>query len=78
MKIMVEEKSPKDSKTLWTNAISMIIVALTFLLDHEMVRDNVNLILYFTVAINVLNIVLRFITSQPLRFTTMFKSNSNP
>ena len=67
MRHMVEDKPPTDSKTVWANVLIIIVAALTFLLDHELVRDNVDLVRYIGIAIAAINIVLRFVTSQPIR-----------
>lgn len=69
---LAEDKPIGKSKTLWINAIVLIIACLTFLLDHELIRDNIQLVQYGTIAIAVANILLRFLTVAPLRVMLAF------
>lgn len=73
MREIVETKPPVQSKTLWVNVIVVAVACLSFLLDHELVRDNADIVRYGTIAIAVANIVLRFLTASPLRFSTQLK-----
>lgn len=68
MRQVVEVKSVTESKTFWANLLVIIVATLTFLLDQELVKNNVDLVRYFTIAIGAINIVLRFLTTQPMRF----------
>jgi hypothetical protein len=75
MRQIVEVKSVVESKTFWVNVVVIAVSMLTFFLDHELVRNNVDLVRYGTIAIGMLNIVLRFLTTQPMRFSTQQKDN---
>jgi hypothetical protein len=68
MRQIVEDKPFFHSKTFWTNLIVILIAVLTFLLDHELIKDNVQVIQIFTAAIGLLNLFLRLLTRQPIRF----------
>lgn len=67
MRVITEDKPIYQSKTFWVNLIVILVAVLTFLLDHELLKDNVLVIQIFTAAIGILNVVLRLITTQPLR-----------
>jgi len=53
-----------QSKTLWLNVITSLLAVATVLAGSEWVAANPKLVAGFGVAISVLNIALRFVTTE--------------
>jgi hypothetical protein len=65
MKVWVDEKEWYLSKTLWMNVISLLIAILLAIAGHESIPSQTSELVLMIVAF--LNIVLRFVTQQPLK-----------
>lgn len=61
----LKDKNPLKSKTLWFNVLALVIVVASALGFGEFEADP-KLVEYGAVLITVVNLVLRFITKEPL------------
>lgn len=61
---MIDSKPKKNSKTLWANAIVFAIGLLNLFAAQPFIPAEV--MVYFPLAIALLNVVLRFVTNRPL------------
>lgn len=59
-------KSVATSKTLWFNVLSLLVVMLTTISGQEGIPAEY--IPYFVMAVNIINVVLRFLTDKPVTF----------
>jgi hypothetical protein len=59
-------KSPVASKTLWLNGIILIAGVIGFIAGHEVIVDYPQAAAAMLAIQGALNIVLRFMTSQPI------------
>lgn len=60
---MPESKPWYQSRTVLTNIALILVAVLSYLAVEPTFKD---IAVYFVIAVNVINIVLRFITVQPL------------
>jgi len=60
-------KSPFSSKTLWVNGLTLAAVVLTALVDHQLIVENPAVLAALTMGLSAVNMVLRFVTSQPVK-----------
>lgn len=66
------------SKTMWVNAITLLIAALTSMVDVDFIQQNPQLLKIGLAVIAMLNIGLRFITNQAIAATNKFVAPSTP
>ena len=55
-----------QSKTIWVNAITLLIGVVSFLAGQEFIADHPQIATWFAMVLGLLNIVLRFLTNQPV------------
>ena len=60
-------KSPFASKTLWVNGLTLAAVVLTALVDHQLITENPAVVAALTMGLSAVNMILRFVTSQPVK-----------
>lgn len=63
----MEPKSPMKSKTVWANAAVIAVGVLTYLQGHELIAENPTVVSILAVAVGVGNVILRFITKDPIQ-----------
>ena len=56
------QKAVWKSKTVWANVIAIIIMVLGYITSVITVQN----MTYFTISLSVLNLVLRYLTDQPI------------
>lgn len=64
---MAETKSPLKSKTVWVNLLVVGAGVLAYIAGHEVVADNTTLVSALTVAVGIVNVVLRFMTNSSVK-----------
>lgn len=64
-----EPKSPFFSKTILVNLLSFAVMFLVSLTDSELLTNHPDVVAYLLMAVNILNIVLRFLTDKAIAFT---------
>lgn len=63
----MEPKSPVKSKTIWANAALVVVGVLTYLQGHEVIVEHPTAVSILAVAVGLGNVVLRFLTNQPVK-----------
>lgn len=63
----MDSKPATASKTIWVNVITLVIALLSTAAANEWVAAHPQTVSFIVATIAALNIVLRFITNQPLR-----------
>lgn len=59
-------KSPLASKTVWVNGLTAAIALLTALAGQEFIAANPRLFAWTLFGVGILNVVLRFVTTEPI------------
>lgn len=59
-------KPAQNSKTLWVNIAVVAVAGLTGMLGTEVVTNNPQLVVYFTMLVGGVNVLLRFLTNSPV------------
>jgi len=59
-------KPIQQSKTLWINMLVMMVAMLTAAMGTPLIENNPELMAYAVAAMGAINIVLRFVTTQPV------------
>jgi len=62
-------KSVVLSKTIWLNVLATVIVGVTAVQDLEWVSNNPMVGMAFALVLSSANIILRFMTTQPITLT---------
>ena len=62
-------KSVVLSRTIWLNALATLIVVVTSVQDLEWVSNNPAIGMVFALVLSSANIILRFMTTQPITLT---------
>lgn len=65
---MASPKSPLASKTVWINFLTVLVGALTVLTGSEWIQDHPALAAVLLLILGLVNVVLRFISTTPLKF----------
>lgn len=60
-------KAALASKTIWANMAVIAVGVLGYLQGHELIAENPTVVAILGVAIGVGNVILRFITSEPIK-----------
>lgn len=60
-------KSAVKSKTIWANVAVIAVGVLGYLQGHELIAENPDLVAIFGIAIGIGNVLLRFVTSEPVK-----------
>jgi len=60
-------KSLFSSKTIWANLAVIGVGVLTYLHGHELIQENPTVVSILAVAVGIGNVILRFITTEPIR-----------
>lgn len=60
-------KSALISKTVWANMAVIAVGVLGYLQGHELIVDNPSVVAILGIAIGVGNVILRFVTSEPIK-----------
>lgn len=66
MTTMVTSKSIFQSKTFWLNIVTFIVAMLTSLMGTDMVQSHPEAVTVFVMILNVLNIILRYLSGKPV------------
>lgn len=69
--VLVNPKPPSASRTIWVNVLVLVIVALTAVLNDDMVKEHPQLTLWFGMALALANIGLRFLTEAPIVYAVL-------
>ena len=54
------------SKTMWVNLLTMLAGAVTYFADSELVTNNPDTVAMLGVGLGLVNIILRFLTKEPI------------
>ncbi len=60
-------KKAIQSRTIWINAVTLVIGTIGFLLGQDLIADNASLVAFLIAAQGALNIGVRFVTNQAIR-----------
>ncbi len=60
-------KNPLKSKTIWSNMAIIAVGVLTYLSGHELIVNNATVVSALAIAIGLGNVLLRFVTSEPIK-----------
>jgi hypothetical protein len=60
-------KSPLASRTVWLNGLILAAGVVGFIAGHDVIQDMPQLVAALVAAQGALNIVLRFLTSEPIQ-----------
>lgn len=63
------EKGFWKSRTFWLNAVTLAVYLLAALLDHSLVASHPQWVAALSAVVATLNLVLRFLTTQPISLT---------
>lgn len=63
----MESKSILSSRTFWVNAITVAVATAGFVAGHEVMAAHPQIIAGIAVVQGALNIVLRLLTTQPIK-----------
>ena len=67
MRLTMNETKPKSqSKTLWANGLALVAMLLTAASQYQLVLDNPVAVGLVAIAITIVNMGLRFVTSKKL------------
>ena len=66
----MNEKPWWQSKSFWINTLTLLVGGLTVTLNHEWVQNNPDVIAMFSLALALLNVILRWLTDQPITSIT--------
>ncbi len=55
------------SKTVWVNALTIVVGVVGFLAGHEVIQDNATFLAGLVALQGALNVALRFITWRPIK-----------
>lgn len=64
---VLQSKPVAQSWTIWFNVLTVLSAVLVFLSSHELVVEYPNVVAALGAAAGVINIILRFKTTQPLK-----------
>ncbi len=62
-----EPKSVLKSKTVWVNLLVIAAGVASYVAGHELVADNTALVSVLGVVVGVVNVALRFVTTDPVK-----------
>lgn len=57
-----------QSKTVLFNVLTFVIALIALLLDQSWIQQNPQIVLYLGLAQSIVNVILRSLTRQPMRF----------
>lgn len=60
-------KSALKSKTIWANVAVIAVGVLGYLQGHELIAENPDVVAVLGIAIGIGNVLLRFVTSEPVK-----------
>ncbi len=60
-------KSMWTSKTLWVNALMLCAGVIGYLVGDDLIRDNESLLALLVAVQGGVNVILRFVTTQPIK-----------
>lgn len=63
---MFSEKVWWQSKTIWVNVLTMVVGLLTMLAGQDFIADNPSTVSFVAMVVGVVNVVLRWLTDQPI------------
>ena len=63
----MKPKSALASKTVWANMAVLAVGVLTYLQGHELIVENPTVVSLLAVAVGVGNVILRFVTTEPIK-----------
>ena len=63
----MKPKSALVSKTVWANMAVLAVGVLTYLQGHELIVENPTVVSMLAVAVGVGNVILRFVTTDPIK-----------
>lgn len=55
-----------QSKTFWVNALTVIAGTIGYIAGHELIADNASFVALLVAVQGAVNVVLRFVTWQPI------------
>lgn len=59
-------KSKFKSKTVWVNSLTVLASVLVALQNHDLIASNAQATAWIIAAIGATNVVLRFLTTEPI------------
>lgn len=59
-------KTPLTSKMIWVNALTLTVGLIGYTVGQEWIQDNSTLVSILVAVQGAVNIVLRFVTSEPI------------
>jgi len=63
----LKPKNALASKTVWANIAVLAVGVLTYLQGHDLIVDNPTVVSMLAVAVGVGNVLLRFVTKDPIK-----------
>lgn len=60
-------KSILKSRTFWVNALTLSVATAGFISGHEIIAANPQIVAGMGVLVGIMNIALRFITTEPIK-----------
>ena len=63
----MEPKKILQSKTIWANMAIIAVGVLTYLQGHDLIVANPTVVSAIAIAVGIGNVLLRFVTSEPIK-----------